>query len=455
MISIKLWIYMLKHILEHNENYLLIRNVLIPFQNSIVKKDILIKGEKIYKIDDYIKNKKYYELIDGKNKYLFPGFIDIHTHLDCKIGKYYVADNYNSASRIAIDNGITTLFNFITQTKQEEPLLTINQEIEKIKLQETFCNIYFHFTPFKENHIETLKQLDNKIIRTIKLYTTYKNAGLFYSYPEIKKIFEELKDKNFTFLIHCEDEKQLENDLKEVIEFKKPYSHSIARSKRAEIIAVKEIIKLSRKYNQKVHIVHVSTPEAAKLIYKAKLEGVPITSEICPQYLVLSSDLLKKEDGHRYICSPPIRDKSSRQKNIKNILEGIYDVAATDHCPFLKNDKDNWKNDYREIPNGLPGIGALPHIIISIFREYDEKTLLNIYKLLCENPAKVTDLYPKKGVIKEGSDADLVLFDIKKNSKYKIKSTYSDCYDPYEKYFSKLKIKYVILDGNIRVKKNG
>lgn len=439
--------------MKHNfSNQLIIKDVLIPYKNTIANKDILIENGKIIEISDKIRKNISQKVIYGKKFYLFPGFIDIHTHLNCKIGNYYVADTYETGTKIAIDNGITTLFNFITQTTNEDAKNTIANEVELLKKQEYYCNVYFHFTPFKDNHIEILKNTNGHLIKTVKLYTTYKNAGLYYSYDDIKKIFKELKDKNFTFLIHCEDEEQLQKDLLEVVEFSKPYSHAIARSKQAEIIAVRNILKLAKMYNQKVHFVHISTPQAAKEIYQAKQEGLNVSCETCPQYLVLNDELLKSEGGYKYICSPPIRSRNLVKKNIELLKTGYFDVLATDHCPFFKKDKCNWNNDFRSIPNGLPGIGALPHVIFNLIDDYSEENILLAYRMLCENPAKVTNIYPHKGVIEVGADADFVCFSLRKSPFMKIKSTYQDCYDPYENMNTKLSIKFVILNGEIVIK---
>ncbi|HOJ37026.1 MAG TPA: amidohydrolase family protein [Ignavibacteriales bacterium] len=437
--------------LELTKTYL-IRNALIPYNDEIVKKDLLIENGKIAEISDKIRKQITFDVIDSKGQFLFPGFIDIHTHLNCKIGKFWVADNYESGTEIAVDNGITTLFNFITQSKVEDPSITYLSEIESLKKQKVYCDVYFHFTPFKENYLEVLSKIDNNFIKIIKLYTTYKQAGLYYSYKEIEEIFKKFKNKNFTYLIHCEDEEQLNKDIFEVVEFSKPYSHAIARSKSAEIIAVREILELAKKYKQKVHFVHISTPQAAIDINKAKSQGVDVSCETCPQYLILHDELLSEENGHIYVCSPPLRSKNIVKKNRELLVNEIFDLVATDHCAFLKKDKDNWQKDFRNIPNGLPGIGALPHVVFNLFDDFSHNNLLKIYRLLCENPAKVTGIYPKKGKIEIGSDASFVCFKVFKHNTVKIRSTYQDCYDPYENFSSKLKINFVISNNRLFTK---
>lgn len=425
----------------------LIKNGLVCFEDGVHRSDIFIQNGKFINADTDIKAD---EIIDAAGLYVLPGMIDIHTHLDDSIGKYYLADTYKSGSEIAILNGITTLFTFITQGKNE----SLNQAIEKAKLKSngnSYCDLMWHLTPtsFDENTWKEIYDFIKKGFKTFKFYTTYENAGIYTSYETLEMIFEKLKNKNLTFLIHCEDNNIIKEEARKNIDFTKAFAHTLLRPKEAEITAIKKLIGIAKKHKVKLHIVHVSTPEGAELINEARKEIV-ITCETAPHYLFLSDEYLKKENGYRWICSPPIRDEKNMFELKNKAREGYFDIYATDHCAFLKKDKDEelktTKPDIRNIPNGLAGIGALPHLIFKLYSDNFNDAIFELSRRLSANPAKITGIYPQKGVIRNGSDADLVILNSNCNER-NIKSSLSDVYETYPGFKTKLSFKNVFVRG--------
>jgi len=425
-----------------------IKNGLVCFEDGIRRADICIRDGKIVSFDS---NETAEKIIDAEGCYVLPGTIDIHTHLDDTIGKYYLADTYKSGSEIAVLNGITTLFNFITQGKNE----TLNESIEKARNKakdNSYCNIGWHLTPtsFSENDLEEIKEKISNGYKTIKLYTTYKQAGIFSDYEQLENIFRELKGYDVTFLIHCEDNDIVEDEYAKDYDFSKPFTHTLLRPKLAEFKAIRKVIEIAEKYNAKLHIVHVSTCEGIDLINDAR-KNPNITCETAPHYLFLNDEYLKREGGHKWLCSPPLRDKKNTEDMVKKAKEGLFDIYATDHCAFLKKHKDESKKDIRNIPNGLAGIGALPHLIFNLHSDNLNYAFAEMTKRLSENPAKISGLYPSKGTLKPGSDADLVVinpFGIERE----LKSSLSDAYETYPDFKTKLSFKYVFLNGEMIVK---
>jgi dihydropyrimidinase len=400
-------------------------------------------------------NFKADEIIDASGFYVLPGMIDIHTHLDDNVGKYNLADNYRTGSEIAVLNGITTLYSFVTQGKNE----TLKQAIDRAKQKSygnTFCDVMWHLTPtgFNDDNWNDIYECIEIGFKTFKFYTTYKKAGIYSSYEKLEEIFGKLNKYGLTFLIHCEDNEIIEKESAKNYNLSKSYSHALLRPKESEIKAINKLIGLARKYNIKMHIVHVSTSEGADLINDAK-KDIKITCETAPHYLFLNDEYLKKENGHRWICSPPLRDEKNTIAMKSKARKGYFDIYATDHCAFTKKDKDaefgNSEKDVRNVPNGIAGIGALPHLTFKLYSDNFNGAMFELSKRLSANPAKITGIYPRKGAIKIGSDADLVI--LNPNGKEKnIKSSLSNVYETYPGFKTKLSFKYVFVRGNLVVK---
>lgn len=433
---------------------ILIKNGKVVFESKVEKADILIEDGLIKDIGNLEISDA--EIIDATDNYVMPGFIDMHTHIDDFIGKYYLSDTYTTASEIALKNGITTLFTFITQKNDNTLIGELELALEKLDYQrecahkenKQLCSFAYHLTPtsFDDKSWEEIKLLVEAGFKTFKLYTTYKNSGIYSSYEEIEKILLRLKELNVTTLIHCEDNEFIESvDIKNV-NLSDPYSHTILRPKEAEIKAIEKILDIAKRTQANIHVVHVSTEEGARLIDEYCKNYSNVTCETCPQYLFLDDEKLKTPGGHRWICSPPLRDKGNAEKMRSMSIHNFFEVYATDHCSFLKKDKDNFAGDIRDVPNGLPGIGALPDLIFGLYKEITDEILVNISQKLSTNPAKITGLFPMKGAVLKNADADLVILDINGNV-HDIVSSESNSYETYFGYKSRLNILNVITKG--------
>jgi dihydropyrimidinase len=432
----------------------LIKNGIVCFEDGLKKSDILIDNGKIISFDNnYTISPE--NIIDASDCYVLPGMIDIHTHLDDKIGKYYLADTYITGSEIAIKNGITTLFTFITQPVDDSLKNSINTAIGKSR-NKSYCDYMWHLTPvsFDDSDWDYIYSLIKKGFKTFKFYTTYKSSGIYCDYEHLENIFFRLKDYNVTILIHCEDNDIIEKNSKRKLNLKDSYSHALFRPKKSEFVAIEKVIKLSKKFNIKIHIVHVSTSEGAELINKAR-KNISITCETAPHYLNLSDDYLRREDGYKWICSPPLRDGLNVNELKRKAIEGYFDILATDHCAFLKKDKSNVesKKDIRLVPCGVAGLGSLPHLTFNLYKDKFDNAIMQMCKRLSENPAKITGIYPRKGTIKIGSDADIVILSIDKEQ-HNIQSSLSDVYETYIDFKTNLNFKYVFLRGDLMVKDN-
>lgn len=431
----------------------LIKNGKVCLPDKITTTNILIEAEKIKAIGK-LNSTAADKIIDATNCYVAPGFIDFHVHLDDQIGNFYIADTYESGSKIAIQNGITSFVSFITQTQHETLLDAVETAAHKAR-NNTYCDYTWHLTPTTWDDISwhEILTLFDKGFNTIKLYTTYKQAGIYSNYETIKNILTKLKPYNIRTLIHCEDEKILVSQNPTQYDLSAAITHSQLRPDIAEITAIKKIIQITQETRALTHIVHVSTPESAALIYTAK-QNIPITCETAPQYLFLNDTLLKQAGGYRYLCTPPLRNKAHQEKLHQLATKNYFDIYATDHCPFLITDKDKHCNNVLKIPKGLPGIGALAPMTAKLYDLTNDQEIYNMITHLTTTPAKLAGIYPQKGQITPNSDADLVVFAPNKNQTRPIHATLVDSYDPYPTYTTNLDFKQVLLRGEIIVANN-
>ncbi|MBM4157211.1 MAG: amidohydrolase family protein [Ignavibacteria bacterium] len=432
------------------------------------KSDILIEDGKI--LDMGMFDNLEIPSFDVSNCFVLPGLIDMHTHLDDWAGDFYTADTYISGSKIAVLNGITTLGTFITESENslrdfvkdttKSTLVNCYDRTIKKSFNNSYSDYFWHLTPliFDDNgkinrkKVDEVNQMMEIGIKTLKLYTTYKKAGICSSYEQIKMFFNLFNNRNISFLIHCEDDETILSSVLKNPDFKNTFTHTLLRPAKAEVTAVKKIVELALENHCKIHIVHISTVEGAEYIYKNK-NKIPVTVETCPQYLFLDENYLKGKNGFRYFCTPPLRDVQTIMELKNRAVNGLFDVYASDHCPFLKKDKKIYANDIRLIPSGLPGIGVLGNLILKLFQNDYMKAFSEISLKLSKNPASICGIYPQKGTLKKGSDADVSVFEIT-NKNYKLVSSLSDVYEPYEEFNGNLILKYVFLRGKKIVENN-
>jgi dihydropyrimidinase len=433
-----------------------IQNGSVCLGDRIEKTDILVDGGKIAEVGSLSAVKSADQIIDATGLYVLPGLIDIHTHLDDRIAGCDLADTYATGTEIAIRNGITTLCTFITQAKDE----TLADAIAKARSKaegNCYANYAWHLTPTSftsRDWLEIEKSIDAGF-RTFKFYTTYKHAGIYCAYEQLEEVFKRLTPRGVQFLVHCEDDEILAQQTAEMEQhgdLSKAIAHTQLRPVKAEVEAIRRVIELAGRHQSKVHIVHVSSSEGAELIQQAR-GTVPITCETAPHYLFLSDRMLRRPDGHRWICSPPLRSEEERALLVRKAEEECFELYATDHCAFRLSDKDAPFSDVRTIPNGLSGIGSLSHLIFKLFEKDVTYSLRQMCLHLAENPARLFGEFPRKGSIRLGADADLAVFNPAGTPK-PLRSSLMDVCETYEGMTSTLECAHVLLAGK-EVVRNG
>ena len=427
----------------------LVRNGRVALDGSLQSMDVLVEGEHIAAVGT-VDAASADRVVDAQGCYVLPGFIDFHTHVDDQIGPYYLADTYESATRVGLENGITTLCTFVTQ----EPGDTLLRGLERARAKaegRTHADVLWHLTPttFSPGDLATLRVLQAGGYRTLKLYTTYKAAGIFASYDLIEELFQSLGDLGGCFLVHCEDDDLIAAVDTRGLDLSKAFTHTLLRPEAAEVVAIQRVVDLALKHRASLHVVHVSTLAGAQYLVASRSKG-DLSFETCPQYLFLDESWLAREDGHRWLCSPPLRGHRAPFREL--MRQGAADVLATDHCPFCARHKDAWDGtDLRQVPNGMPGLGSLPHTAWKLWEGDADRAALGLATQLSLNPARRAGVGDRKGALQPGLDADLVVLD-PNGPPRPLRSSASDAYESFVGFTSTLAFREVLLRGETRVR---
>jgi dihydropyrimidinase len=292
-------------------------------------------------------------------------------------------------------------------------LATAVEGAERLAAGKSFCDYLWHLTPtrFTKNDWAGILQFLESGWRTFKFYTTYRESGLYVSYERLAKIAGRLSQGNARLLVHAEDEDVLARMRASKAAPLRAPDHGGLRPAEAELQAVETVAEIAAATGAWFHIVHVSTPEAAEAIGRNRSRAC-LTSETAPHYLFLDDSWLRRPDGHRWLCTPPLRDAVQASRMREMARAGAFDTYASDHCAFTVEEKDRGKENMRSAPMGIAGIGALPQLVFSLEKERPERAFVEMSLRLAENPARLAGIEGRKGALIPGTDADIAVFEI-------------------------------------------
>lgn len=385
-------------------------------------------------------------VVEAGGCHVLPGLIDLHVHIDDTIGRFRLADTWESGSRAAAAAGITTLGGFITQ-KPEEPLAAAVKRAAGRAAGRSFCDYLWHLTPtrFAEDDWAEVLRCQESGWRTFKFYTTYRESGLYTSYEHLAEIAERLLPGDARLLVHAEDEEVLAQARASGAGPLRAADHGRLRPAAAELQAVERVAEVAAATGAWFHVVHVSTPEAAEAIGRARGRA-RLSCETAPHYLFLDESWLRRSDGHRWLCTPPLRNAADAGRLREMARAGAFDTYASDHCAFSLEDKDRGREDMRSAPMGLAGIGALPRLVFALERERPERAFAEMSLRLAENPARLAGLEGRKGALAPGLDADLAVFEMSAREE-PLASGGAGSPETYPGFHSRLRLRHLFLRG--------
>ncbi len=419
--------------------------------------DVGIRNGKIFQISRKIKEPAR-ETLDAKGLYVFPGGIDMHTHLDMPFGGTVSADDFRTGTVAAAFGGTTTVVDFAIQgagVSLREALQTWMQKAEgKAVIDYGFHVAICHLT---DEVMLEIPEMVSAGVPSFKCFLAYKGA-LMVDDGALYRVLKKSREAGALVMIHAENGDVLDVLIKDFLAQGKtePKYHALSRPPEAEGEATGRGIAIAKMADAPIYIVHLSCNEALEKVKAARDEGYPVFAETCPQYLLKSYQnyLEPGFEGAKYVMSPPLRDKSNWLPLWKGLASGALQVVSTDHCPFnFKGQKDMGKDSFAAIPNGAPGI---EHRLMLLFNEGVLKrrlTLNRFVELVSTAPAKLFGLFPQKGALAVGSDADLVLFDPRKPFQIRAKTQHQNVdYTPYEGFKGRGLPRVVLSNGRVIVR---
>ncbi len=381
--------------------------------------DIGISDGKISAIAVSLPREQGKKIIDAKGKYVFPGGIDVHTHLDMPFGGTTSSDDFETGTRAALFGGTTTLIDFAIQGKGQTLRTALDTWMEKAS-KRAIADYAFHciVTDLPPARMEEMNEVVREGITSFKLFMAYPGV-LMLDDASIFKALRTASKNGAMICMHAENGSAIDVIVQQALAEGKtaPKYHALTRPTTAEAEAVGRAVALAEMAGAPLYIVHLSCNDALEKVREARDRGLPVYAETCPQYLYLSIENFDVPgfEGAKYVFTPPLREKWHQEKLWQGLKHDHLQVVSTDHCPFCyKEQKELGKGDFTKIPNGGPGIEHRMSLVYSGGVAAGRFGVNRFVELVSTTPAKLFGLYPRKGAIAVGSDADLVVFDPKR-----------------------------------------
>jgi dihydropyrimidinase len=380
--------------------------------------DILIEGSTIALIGRDLERivESPDKTIDANGRLVFPGGIDPHTHMDLPFGGTASSDDFETGTRAAAFGGTTTIIDFAVQYHGQTLDQALDVWFAKAEGKATI-DYGFHLivTELPDHRLPELAALINQGVSSFKLFMAYPGVFLVDD-ATIFKAMSTAGEKGGLICMHAENGVVIDVLVKRALAEGKtaPKYHALTRPTIAEAEGVHRAIAIAQMANSPVYIVHLSCYDALKEVQAARDLGLPAFAETCPQYLFLDHSYYEQEgfEGAKYVMTPPLRDKSNQEQLWKGLRGDDLQVISTDHCPFcFKEQKELGRDDFSKIPNGGPGVEDRMSLIYDGGVVQKRISLNRFVELTSTAAAKIFGLFPKKGTIAVGSDADIVIFD--------------------------------------------
>jgi dihydropyrimidinase len=435
----------------------IICNGTIVTASDIVKADIIVEGGKITTITDAAITRGDDQVIDARGQYVFPGGIDVHTHLAWPSQDIETADDFVTGSKAAAVGGITSIVNFTKPALGQGLIDNLHEWKEKAK--PSAIDFGFHSIVVECNNdiLEEIPVLAVEGVTSIKLFMAYK-GNLMVGDNDMYRLMKKAGESGMLTNIHAENGDLIDQLIEEALAESKtdPIYHAHTRPTSLEAEATSRALTIAELAGAPVYIVHVSCAEALQRIESAKERGVQAYAETCPQYLVLDLNDLDRPgfEGGKYVCSPPLREKWNQNVLWKAIASGSISVVGSDHCPFqFEGQKTLGRDNFALIPNGVPGIEDMFSLLYH-FGVHEGRISLNKFvEIMSTNPAKIFGLHPNKGSIAVGADADLVLLDPQRSRTITCATQYQNVdYNLYEGTMVQGAITHVLSRGELIAK---
>ena len=395
---------------------LLIQNGTIVNVDSTVQADLLIDGAVIKEVRAGIPTSSAARVVDARGLLLLPGGIDAHTHLDMPFGGSKSADDFETGTRAAAIGGTTTIVDFAIQARGTKMRTALDTWWKKAEGKACIdYGLHMIVTDLGDAGLEDMDDMVSEGVASFKLFMAYPNV-LMVDDATIFKALRQTAKNGALICMHAENGSVIDVIVQQALAEGKtaPIYHALTRPTLAEAEAVHRAIAMAEMAGVPVYIVHLSSEDALNQVREARDRGLPAFAETCPQYLLLSLEDVADAgwEGAKYVFTPPLRERRNQPRLWEGLRKDHLQVVSTDHCPFCFADqKALGKDDFTKIPNGGPGIENRLQLLHHHGVGLGNFSLNRFVELVSTAPARIFGMYPKKGILAAGSDADIVLWD--------------------------------------------
>jgi dihydropyrimidinase len=406
---------------------LIIRSGTLITAAETFQADVLVEGEKIAAIGIDLKVSQDVEVVDASGKLIMPGGVDAHTHFDLPMFNTVSSDDHYTGHKAAAFGGTTTVIDFVAQ---DQPSLKANIDLWHTKADaKAAVDFGFHMniTRFTPEIAAEIPEILKEGVTSLKVFTAYNNR-LRLSDGEIFQVMRIARQHGFLTMLHAENGDVIDLLVAEALASGHTSTewHAHTRPAWGAVEAVLRASSLAAQAGAPLYIVHMNAAGEVDMLKYARELGLPVMGETCPQYLFFNVDHLRRPDGAKWVCSPPVRTLADNARLWEGLEDGIIQTIATDHCPFFFDGtqainyegvpvaipgKELGQDDFTRIPNGLPGVGDRLPILWTYGVRAGRMTPNQFVALNSTNPAKIFGLYPRKGALVPGADADILIWD--------------------------------------------
>jgi dihydropyrimidinase len=410
----------------------LIKNGTLITASDTFQADILIDNGKIVEIGQSLQVPDA-EPVDASNRLVLPGGVDPHTHFDLEMFDTVSSDDHYTGHKAAAFGGTTTVMDFVVQEPQGFKY-SVDVWLEKAQKAAIDYSFHMNLTHFDEQVATDIPMLVQMGITTMKVFTAY-NGRLRLDDGSIFKALRIAQENGMLTMLHAENGDVIEALIPEALAagHTSPEWHALTRPAWGAAEAGLRVAGMASVADAPLYIVHMNAASEVDMLQYAREHGVKVMGETCPQYLFFTIDHLRRPDGAKWICSPPMRTEADNARLWEGLAEGNIQTIGTDHCAFFYDGtqpieyegeqvaipgKELGADDFTKIPNGLPGVGDRLPIMWTYGVHAGKMTPNQFVALSATNPAKIFGLYPRKGALVPGADADIVIWDPEKKVKY-------------------------------------
>ncbi|HJO33900.1 MAG: dihydropyrimidinase [Anaerolineales bacterium] len=419
---------------------LLFRNANIITHSETRRCDLLVEGEIIAAIGQELPAADA-EVVDCSGLNLLPGGVEPHAHLALPMFGTVSSDDHYSGHRAAAFGGTTTVLDFTAQSRGGSLQESIEAWHAKAqRLAAVDYSFHVNVTDFNPSVAAEISRLPAQGLTSLKVFTAY-NGRLRIADEEILQVLRIARENGMLVLLHAEDGDEIETLVSNALAagHEEPIWHARTRPARGEVVAGQRAIALASDAEAPLYVVHVTTAGLVERLRRARTRGVPVMGETCPQYLFFTEDHLMRPDGAKWVCSPPLRTAADNAALWQALADGSIQTVGTDHCPFFFDGttpidyegrpvaiagKELGQSDFTLIPNGLPGIEHRLPLLWTFGVGAGRFSAERFVELTAANPAKTLGLYPRKGALLPGSDADIALWDPAKQHALSVRSAH-------------------------------